>query len=137
MGLHQSESNLEVAKRENSSILLEDNYEERYDGFDPNSPESQIMFSLYQSAYIDNSLNLASKIEQQFKTRVGRHSRGVKQAGFIVLYKTAMPSVLVEVGFLSNPKEEQDLNNDLQQTYIASGIFRAFRDYKNELETRN
>jgi N-acetylmuramoyl-L-alanine amidase len=137
MGLHKSETNLEVAKRENSSILLEDNYEERYEGFDPNSPESQILFSLYQSAYIENSLNLAGKIEKQFKHRVGRHSRGVKQAGFIVLYKTAMPSVLVEVGFLSNPKEERDLNDDLQQTYIASGIFRAFRDYKNELEARN
>jgi N-acetylmuramoyl-L-alanine amidase len=137
MGLHTSERNLEVAKRENSVVLLEENYEERYEGFDPNSPESHILFSLYQSAYLENSLNLAGKIEQQFKNRVGRHSRGVKQAGFIVLYKTAMPSVLVEVGFLSNPQEEKDLNDDLQQTYIASGIFRAFRDYKFELEGRN
>ncbi|MEM7549189.1 MAG: N-acetylmuramoyl-L-alanine amidase [Bacteroidota bacterium] len=137
MGVHKSESNLQVAKRENSSILLEEDYEERYEGFDPNSPESHILFSLFQSAHLDNSLNLASKIEQQFEKRVGRRSRGVKQAGFIVLYKTAMPSVLVEVGFLSNPTEEKELNDDLKQTYIASGIFRAFRDYKYELEGKN
>ena len=134
MGLHTSERNLNVAKRENSVILLEEDYKTNYEGFDPNSPESHILFSLYQSAYLDNSLRLAQNIENQFKTRVGRHSRGVKQAGFVVLYMTAMPSVLVEVGFLTNDKEERDLNDQLQQTYIASGIFRAFRDYKNEIE---
>lgn len=134
MGLHTSEANLEVAKRENSVILLEENYEERYEGFDPNAPESHILFSLYQNAYLENSLSLAQKVEDQFKNRVGRKSRGVKQAGFWVLYRTSMPSILVEVGYLSNPKEEKYLNDDLGQTYIASGIFRAFRDYKNEIE---
>ncbi len=137
MGNHTSERNLEVAKRENSVILLEENYEERYEGFDPNSPESHILFSLYQNAYITNSLNLADKIEYQFKRRVGRNSRGVRQANFWVLWRTSMPSVLVEVGYLSNPKEERYLNDDLGQVYLASGIFRAFRDYKNELEANH
>lgn len=137
MGLHKSDGNLEVAKRENATILLEENYEEKYEGFDPESPESHILFSLYQNAYIGNSLKLAENIETQFKERVGRNSRGVKQAGFVVLYKSSMPSVLVEVGFLSNNKEEKYLNDDLGQTYIASGIYRAIRDYKEEIESMN
>lgn len=137
MGLHKSDGNLEVAKRENASILLEEDYQEKYDGFDPQSPESHILFSLYQNAYIGNSLKLAQNIENQFKERVGRNSRGVKQAGFVVLYKSSMPSVLVEVGFLSNNKEEKYLNDDLGQTYIASGIYRAIRDYKEDIEAMN
>ncbi|MFC2125135.1 N-acetylmuramoyl-L-alanine amidase [Bacteroidota bacterium] len=135
MGLHRSERNLEVAKRENAVILLEENYQEKYEGFDPNSPESNIMFSIMQNAYLENSLSLAEKIEDQFKNRVGRRSRGVMQAGFWVLFRTSMPSVLVEVGYLSNPKEEKYLNDDLGQVYLASGIFRAFRDYKAEIES--
>lgn len=135
MGLDIEEKNLEIAKRENSVILMEENYEERYEGFDPNSPESHILFSLYQNAYIENSLDLAEKVEYQFEKRVGRKSRGVRQARFWVLWRTSMPSILIEVGYLSNPKEEKYLNDDLGQVYIASGIFRAFRDYKNELET--
>jgi len=137
MGLDKVAGNLEVAKRENRVILLEENYAENYEGFDPNSPESHILFSLYQNAYLDNSLSLAQKIEHQFKTRAGRRSRGVKQAPFWVLWKTSMPSVLVETGYLSNPKEEKDLNDKLKQSYIASGIFRAFRDYKQEIEAGN
>ncbi|MBS0000124.1 MAG: N-acetylmuramoyl-L-alanine amidase [Cyclobacteriaceae bacterium] len=135
MGQHTSEGNFEVTKRENSVILLEKDYEERYEGFDPKSPESLILFSLYQNAYINNSLNLADKIEHQFSKRVGRNSRGVRQAGFWVLWRTSMPSVLIEVGYLSNPKEEKYLNDELGQVYLASGIFRAFRDYKDELES--
>jgi len=137
MGLHKNEENFEVAKRENSVIGLEDNAFENYEGFDPNSPESYILFSLYQNAYLDNSLQLAQNVEDQFKNRVGRRSRGVKSAGFLVLWKTSMPSILIETGFLSNKKEERELNDKLQQTYIASGIYRAFRDYKNELESKN
>lgn len=137
MGLGTSEANLEVAKRENSVILLEEDYETKYEGFDPNSPESHILFSLYQSAYLENSLNLASKIEQQFKERVGRKSRGVKQAGFVVLYKSSMPSVLVETGFLTHAEEEKQLNDPTWQSYIASGIYRAFRDYKHEMDQMN
>jgi N-acetylmuramoyl-L-alanine amidase len=135
MGQHTSEGNFEISKRENSVILLEENYEERYEGFDPKSPESLILFTLYQNAYINNSLNLADKIEHQFANRVGRNSRGVRQAGFWVLWRTSMPSVLIEVGYLSNPKEEKYLNDELGQVYLASGIFRAFRDYKDELES--
>ncbi|MEO1053432.1 MAG: N-acetylmuramoyl-L-alanine amidase [Bacteroidota bacterium] len=137
MGLDKTQKNLEVAKRENAVILLEENYEEKYEGFDPKSDESLILFELYQSAYRDNSLMLAANIEDQFKNRVGRKSRGVKEAPFWVLWRTSMPSVLVEVGFLSNPTEEKYLTDDHNQSLIASGIFRAFRDYKNQIESVN
>jgi N-acetylmuramoyl-L-alanine amidase len=137
MGLHKEEGNFEIAKRENSVILMEDNYEEKYEGFDPSSPESLILFSLYQNAFLENSLNLAEKVEEQFEKRVGRNSRGVRQAGFWVLWRTSMPSILVEVGYLSNPNEEKYLNDDLGQVYLASGIYRALRDYKEEIESNN
>lgn len=137
MGLHKDESNFEVAKRENSVILMEENYEERYEGFDPTSPESYILFSLTQSAFQQSSLLFAQKIEEQFKTRVGRTSRGVKQAGFMVLWRTSMPSVLVETGFLSNSTEEQFLAGEEGQNLIASGIYRAFKEYKSEVESIN
>ena len=137
MGVEKLDENFKVVSRENAVILLEENHEEKYDGFDPNSPESYILFSLYQSAFQENSLRLAQKIEDQMKTRVGRNSRGVRPAPFLVLRKTSMPSVLFEVGYLSNAKEEKDLNDRLNQVYIASGIFRAFRDYKQELESMN
>lgn len=135
MGLGKDQNNFDVAKRENAVMLLDENYEERYEGFDPHSPESYILFSLMQSAYQENSLRFAQKIEDQFKNRVGRTSRGVKQAGFWVLWDTAMPSVLIEVGFLSNETEEKYLATDKGQDLIASGIFRAFKDYKNEVES--
>ncbi|MFT4737681.1 MAG: N-acetylmuramoyl-L-alanine amidase [Cyclobacteriaceae bacterium] len=136
MGAHKSEDNFKVAQRENEVILLEENGVTAYDGFDPKSPESYILFSLSQSAHQENSLNLARRIESQFKNRVGRRSRGVKSAGFWVLYKTYMPSVLVEVGYLSNEKEERELNDKLNQVYIASGIYRALREYKQEVEAQ-
>ncbi len=135
MGLHKTEGNLDVAKRENAVILLEEDYKERYEGFDPNSPESHILFSLTQSADQENSLLLADMVEKQFGERAGRRSLGVKQAGFWVLWRTSMPSVLVEIGFLTNQKEEKDLNDASVQGNIASGIFRAFRDYKNQIES--
>lgn len=137
MGLHKDKSNFEVAKRENSVILMDENYKAKYEGFDPKSPESYILFSLNQSAYQENSLRFAQKIEDQFKNRVGRSSRGVKQAGFLVLWMTTTPSVLVETGFLSNQKEEGFLNSDKGQDLIASGIYRAFKDYKTEIESIN
>ena len=136
MGVHKNQENFEVAKRENSVITLEDNAATVYEGFDPASPESYILFSLYQSAYHQNSLNLASKIEKQFKTRAGRHSLGVKTAGFMVLFQTSMPSVLVETGYLSNTKEAKELASPKHQSYIASAIYRAFKNYKQELELR-
>lgn len=137
MGLHTSNGNLEVAKRENNVVLKEDNYIEKYDGFDPNSPEAHILFSLFQNAHIDNSLLFASKIENQFAKRVNRHSRGVKQAGLLVLWKTAMPSVLIETGFLTNKTEENYLTNKENQVLMASGIYRAFKEYKQELEAES
>lgn len=137
LGEHTNQRNLEVAMKENSVIVLEDNYQEKYEGFDPNSPESYILFSLYQQAYFQNSFKLANYVEHQFKNRVKRHSRGVKQAGFIVLWRTAMPSVLIEVGYLSNRDEEKYLNDPYGQTLIASGIYRAIRDYKLEIESSN
>jgi N-acetylmuramoyl-L-alanine amidase len=137
MGLHKDESNFEVAKRENSVILMDENYKERYQGFDPDSPESYILFSLTQSAYQQSSLLFAQKVEDQFEHRVGRNSRGVKQAGFVVLWRTTMPSVLIETGFLSHPSEEQFLAEERGQDLIASGIYRAFKEYKSEVESIN
>ena len=132
MGLHRSQANLEVARRENKSILYEEDYLETYDGFDPNSPEANIIFALYQNAYLDQSLNMASLVQDQFRERAGRIDRGVKQAGFLVLYHVTMPGVLIETGFISNPREEEYLMSESGQAYIASAIFRAFRDYKEE-----
>ena len=137
MGPHKADGNMEVAKRENAVILLDENHEERYEGFDPNSPESYILFSLTQSAYQESSVKLADLIESQFKERVGRRSLGVKQAGFWVLWRTSMPSVLVEVGYLTNKDEEKYLSGDNGQDLIASGIYRAFKEYKNQIESVN
>ncbi len=134
MGLSKTAGNLEVAKLENSVILQEEDYSAQYDGFDPNSPESNIIFSLYQNAYLEQSLNLAAKIQQQFKNRVKRTDRGVKQAGFLVLWKTTMPSILIETGFISNPDEAKFLFSEEGQDYMASAIYRAFKEYKNEIE---
>ncbi len=134
MGLHRSDENLAVAKRENSVITMEDNYLETYDGFDPNAPETHIIFNLYTESNLKESTHLANLIEEQFATRAGRKSRGVKQAGLVVLYKSAMPAVLVESGFLSNLSEEQFLKNDEGQSYIASAVYRAIKQYKQEVE---
>jgi N-acetylmuramoyl-L-alanine amidase len=134
IGLHVSEANLRVAQRENSSILLEKDYESNYEGFDPNSPEAYIIFSMYQNSNIDKSLSLAAKVQSQFESRLQRVNRGVKQAGFLVLYKTTMPSILVETGFLTNRDEEQFMIKEENQYYIASAIYRAFKEYKQEVE---
>lgn len=136
MGLDKFNKNLDVAKRENSVMLLEED-QTKYEGFDPKSDESYILFDLYQSAHLNNSLLLAAEIEKQMEQRVGRNSRGVRQAPFWVLWQTTMPSVLVETGYLSNSKEEQELNDKLNQVYIASGIFRAVRAYKERMESSN
>ncbi len=136
MGAHKTSENLEVAKRENSVILKETNYKKKYNGYDPKSPQGHIMFALYQNANMENSLRFAEKVEQQFKKRIGRTSRGVKQAGFLVLWKTAMPSALIEIGYLTNSKEEKFLNQELNRTYVASGIYRAFKEYKEDIEGR-
>src|SRR6478735_8160694 len=127
MGLHKTESNLAVAQRENSSILMEKDKDTHYDGFDPTSPQSYIMFSLYQSATLNNSMALASKVESEFQTTLNRKSRGVKQAGFLVLWKTTMPSILIETGFLTNREEEKYLNSEKGQDEIAASVLQAIR----------
>jgi len=137
LGLHRTEENLEVAKKENSVIVLEEDYTTKYEDFDPNLPESYIIFELYQNIYLNQSLEMADLIQDQFTERVGRRDRGVKQAGFLVLREIAMPGVLVELGFLSNSIEEKYLSSNEGQSLLASGIFRAFRDYKEKFEARN
>jgi N-acetylmuramoyl-L-alanine amidase len=136
MGLHVTTENLNVAKRENSSILMEKNYEAKYDGFNPNAPEANIIFTLYQNAYLDESLELASMIQDHFRESAGRHDRSVKQAGFMVLFRTAMPSILIETGFLTNADEEEFLASAEGQDKMSLAIFTAFKDYKAQLEGR-
>ena len=137
LGLHRSQENLEVAKKENSVIILEEDYTVKYEGFDPNSTESYIIFELMQNIYLDQSIEAASILQDQFEQRAGRFNRGVKQAGFLVLRKTVMPGILVEIGFLSNRNEEKYLESEEGQNYIASAIFRSIRDYKQRFEARN
>ena len=134
MGMSKLKANMDVAMRENSAIYLEDNYQQKYDGFDPKSAESYIVFSLMQNTYLNQSLQIAEEVESEFSNRANRKSRGVKQAPFYVISRTNMPSILVECGFLTNPKEEEFLHSDLGQDYIASAIFRAFRSYKQNIE---
>jgi len=137
MGLHKSVENLDVAKTENAAIYYEENYKTSYDGFNPDSDEDYIVLSMFQSATIDQSIGLSSKVQSQFKDRAGRKDRGVKQAGFWVLYKTTMPGILIELGFLSNPTEEKFLNSEDGRAYMASAIYRAFKEYKMEFEETN
>ncbi len=133
LGLHRNQSNFEVAKRENEVIFLEENYEETYEGFDPSSPESFIGLTLLQEEYLDQSILLASLIQNNFTNSLKRKNRSVKQAGFIVLYKTYMPSVLVECGFLTNKKEGAYLNSKKGQNEMAREITKAILSYKNSL----
>ena len=137
MGLHKTEQNLELAKKENSVILLEDDYTNKYEGFDPNSTESYIIFSFLQNTFLEQSLNYAAFVENEFETKALRKSRGVKQAGFLVLWQTTMPSVLIETGFLTNPKEERYLISKEGQEYIASAIYRALKSYKVNIEEKS
>ena len=131
MGMHKTEESLNSAMRENASIFKEDNYEDNYDGFDPNDPDTYIALSLRQNVFLDNSLQLGSLIQNQFRDKVGRKDRGVRQAGYYVISFTSMPSVLVELGFLTNPNEEDFLQSEDGRTYMASALFRAFREYRN------
>ena len=138
MGLNDIDADGEdVAMRENAAILNEIDYLEKYDGFDPESPMTHIILANYQNNFQANSLRFASQIENQFVETAQRRSRGVKQSSFVVLWKTAMPSVLVEVGFLTNPEEESFLDGKNGKKNIAMGIFKAFEKYKNSIEATN
>ncbi len=134
MGLNRSEKQLEVVKRENSVILIEDNYKKKYDGFDPNSPETEIIFSLYQNSYLDQSIKIAGLVQDQFLERAKRVNRDVRQAGLVVLWNCSMPSILIETGFITNPTEEKFLMSENGQAIIASSIYRAVKEYKNIVE---
>jgi N-acetylmuramoyl-L-alanine amidase len=137
MGMSKLKANMDVAMRENSAIYMEDNYQQKYEGFDPKSQESYIVFSLMQNTFLNQSLKIAEEVEKEFSTRANRKSRGVKQAPFYVISRTNMPSILIECGFLTNPKEEDYLHSEIGQDYIASAIFRAFRTYKKSIEIKD
>ena len=136
LGLAKSDANLEVAKRENAVILYEDDYQTRYAGFNPNSSESYIIFEFMQDKYMSQSVHLASLVQKEFKQTAQRADRGVHQAGFLVLKASAMPSILVELGFISTPEEERYLNTESGRNALAKSIYRAFITYKKEQEAR-
>ena len=136
LGLAKSDANLEVAKRENSVILYESDYKTRYAGFNPNSAESYIIFEFMQDKYMSQSVHLASLVQKEFRQTCKRADRGVHQAGFLVLKASAMPSILVELGFISTPEEERYLNSEAGANTMANGIYRAFLNYKREHELR-
>jgi len=137
MGLNKADKQLDVVKRENSVILIEDNYAMKYDGFDPNSPESNIIFSLYQNAYLDKSIQIAELVREELKNRAKRNDRDVRQAGLVVLWNCSMPGILIETGFITNPEEEAFLNSENGQNIIASAIYQAIKKYKYETEHKN
>ncbi|MBQ7988611.1 MAG: N-acetylmuramoyl-L-alanine amidase [Bacteroidaceae bacterium] len=130
LGMHRAADNLEVAKRENSVITLESNYEQRYEGFDPKSSESYIIFELMQDQNMEKSVRLARLIQQQMRSSAKRVDKGVFQAGFLVLRATSMPSALVELGYINNPTEEQYLTSKNGQAALARSIYNAFVQYK-------
>ena len=134
MGTHKSSSNFEICKLENSVIVLEEDYQSKYEGFDPNSPESYIIFSLLQNTHLEQSLKFAALIQDNFKLGPIKVNRGVKQGGLLVLWKTTMPAVLTEIGFISNPAESNQLKRDAVQSQIAARIFNAFAKYKTDYE---
>jgi N-acetylmuramoyl-L-alanine amidase len=133
LGTHANKQNFEVAKAENSVILLEDNYKINYKGFNPNSPESLIGLTLMQEEYLDQSIQLASIIQDGFTTNLRRKDRGVKQAGFVVLHQTYMPSILIETGFITNTKEGLYLNSKIGQQKFSESIFKGVTKYINQL----
>lgn len=137
LGVSRSKENMEVAMLENSVILLEDDYEKKYEGFDPNSTDSYIMFEFMKDQYMDRSISCADLIQQNMINASKRNNRGVRQAGFLVLRATTMPSILIELGFISNKEEEKFLNNSDNQTKICKAIYQAFSDYKHNIDRRN
>ncbi|WP_165040470.1 N-acetylmuramoyl-L-alanine amidase [Dysgonomonas sp. ZJ709] len=134
LGLARSEENLEVAKRENSVILLEDDYTTKYEGFDPNSPESNIIFEFMTNKYMEQSLQFASFVQSDFKNVAKRNDRGVRQAGFLVLRKTSTPSVLIELGFINNIEESRYLASSVGQKNMATAIYSGFKKYKRNFD---
>ncbi|MCQ2228539.1 MAG: N-acetylmuramoyl-L-alanine amidase [Bacteroidales bacterium] len=136
LGLHRSKDNLEVAQKENSVIVLEEDYVNQYEGFDPTQPESYIMFELMQNVYLEQSIVMASQIQDSF-VKSSRGDRGVKQAGFLVLRQTSMPSVLVELGFISNAEEEAYMMSEGGKCELVNAMFKSFRTYKTLYDNSN
>ena len=134
LGLHANKRNFEVAKRENAVISLEENFKERYEGFDPNSQESVLGLTLLQEENLDKSFSLAAEIQQNFSQNLKRKNRGVKQAGFVVLHQTYMPSVLIELGFLTNKNEGKFLNSKVGQQKMAKEIAKSITKYYQKLK---
>ena len=132
LGLHRTDDNLEVAKKENAVILIESDYEQRYAGFNPNSSESYIIFEFLQDKNMEKSVQLASLIQRQFKNTAKRIDKGVHQAGFLVLRETTMPGVLVELGYISTPDEERYLLSEAGTDALAKSIYQAFITYKEQ-----
>ena len=137
LGLHRSQENLEVARKENSVILLEDDYSANYEGFNPKESESYIMFENMHSEYQEQSIDFAARIQDQFSQNLRLNNRGVKQAGFLVLRRASMPSVLVEIGFISNPTERKFMLSEDGKTKITQSVFEAFKSYKKTIESRS
>ncbi len=137
MGLNKTEANLEVAMKENSAALLEDNHEDKYDGIDPNSSEAYIAFSFFQNVFIERSLSMAQILIKNMNKYVGLFDRGVKQAPFFVLYRTAMPAVLIETGFISNYNDETFLMSDAGKEKIAYAIYLAITEYRNSTQNKS
>lgn len=137
MGLSKSAQNLAVARAENSAMLKEEGYKDNYAGFNPDSPESAVMFSLYSSAYLNNSILLADKVQKNLVATTHLLNRGVKQAPYWVLWSVSMPSILIEMGFLSNPTEEKYLNDEQHKKEIAGAIYRAFSSYYLQITGNN
>lgn len=137
LGLHRSQDNLEVAKRENSVIVYEDNYETKYEGFNPNEPESYIIFEFMSNKFLEQSLSFASLTQHELVNGAKRTNRNVRQAGFLVLRETGMPSVLIELGYISNRDEEKYMNSAQGQNTLANSILNAFTKYKSEYDKRN
>ena len=131
LGLHKTQENLEVAQKENAVILIEEDYQQRYAGFNPNSAESYIIFEFLQDKNMEKSVNMAQFIQREFRQTASRKDKGVHQAGFLVLRATSMPSVLIEVGYISNPNEENYLISERGQNALAKSIYNAFCIYKN------
>jgi N-acetylmuramoyl-L-alanine amidase len=137
MGTSLDKRNLQVAMKENSVITMEDDYTTNYEGFDPNSAESYIIFNLMQKTFQQQSVDFAGLVQDQFRERARRYDRGVKQERFLVLWRTTMPAVLIETGYVSNKSEEAYLKSKQGQEYLASAIYRAFKEYKENIEGKS
>ena len=137
LGLHRSKDNLDVAKAENSVIMYEEDYSVKYEGFNPNEPESYIIFEFMANEFLDQSVKFASMVQNQLVSNSERVNRNVRQAGFLVLREVAMPSILVELGYISNRQEENYLKSESGQTSLAQSIYNGFKEYKREQDKKS